>query len=81
MRKRRPSFSIARPNFFVLGAAKCGTTTLHGLLAAHPHIFVTKENELKFFDDDTYYARERIREEFMRLSLPRMSDSGHHKFR
>ena len=25
--------------------------------------------------------RERIREEFMRLSLPRMSDSGRHKFR
>src|SRR5262249_49571102 len=52
-----PSFSIARPNFFVLGAAKCGTTTLHGLLSAHPHIFMTKEKEPKFFDNDSYYPR------------------------
>jgi hypothetical protein len=57
MRKPRPSFSIARPNFFVLGAMKCGTTTLHGLLAAHPHIFTAKEKDLRFFDDDTYYNR------------------------
>ena len=57
MLKRSPSFSIARPNFFVLGAAKSGTTTLHGLLTAHPRIFVTKEKEPRFFDDDTYYTR------------------------
>jgi len=55
--KRRSSFSIARPNFFVLGGMKCGTTTLHGLLAAHPHIFAAKEKDLRFFDDDTYYNR------------------------
>jgi hypothetical protein len=57
MLKPSPSSSIARPNFFVLGAGKCGTTTLHGLLAAHPHIFMTKEKEPRFFDDDTYYSR------------------------
>ena len=57
MLKRNPSLSIARPNFFVLGAPKCGTTTLHGLLTAHPHIFMTKEKEPRFFDDDTYYTR------------------------
>jgi len=57
MLKPSPSLSIARPNFFVLGATKCGTTTLHGLLTAHPHIFMTKEKEPHFFDDDTYYNR------------------------
>src|SRR5215472_8158524 len=57
MLKPSQSFSIARPNFFVLGAAKCGTTTLHEVLAAHPHIFMTKEKEPRFFDDDTYYTR------------------------
>ena len=57
MLKRSRSFSIARPNFFVLGAAKCGTTTLHEVLAAHPQIFMTKEKEPRFFDDDTYYTR------------------------
>ena len=57
MLKRNPSLSIARPNFFVLGAPKCGTTTLHEVLMAHPHIFMTKEKEPHFFDTDTYYNR------------------------
>jgi hypothetical protein len=57
MLKRNRSWSIARPNFFVLGAPKCGTTTLHQVLMAHPHIFMTKEKEPRFFDDDTYYTR------------------------
>jgi hypothetical protein len=49
--------AIARPNFFVLGAPKCGTTTLQELLTAHPHIFMTKEKEPRFFNTDTYYNR------------------------
>ena len=57
MLKQSRSFSVAPPNFFVLGAPKCGTTTLHALLTAHPHIFMTKEKEPRFFDDDTYYTR------------------------
>ena len=57
MLKRNPSLSIARPNFFVLGAGKCGTTTLHRLLAAHPHIFMTKEKEPHFFGHDICYSR------------------------
>jgi Sulfotransferase domain len=57
MLKRNPSLSIARPNFFVLGVPKCGTTTLHQVLMAHPHIFMTKEKEPHFFDRDTYYNR------------------------
>ena len=57
MLKRNPSSSIARPNFFVLGAGKCGTTTLHEVLTAHPHIFMTKQKEPHFFNTDTYYNR------------------------
>ena len=57
MLKRNPSLSAARPNFFVLGVPKCGTTTLHQVLMAHPHIFMTKEKEPKFFDNDSYYPR------------------------
>lgn len=57
MLKRNPSLSIARPNFFVLGVPKCGTTTLHQVLMAHPHIFMTNEKEPHFFDTDTYYNR------------------------
>ena len=57
MLKRNPSLSIARPNFFVLGVPKCGTTTLHEVLIAHPNIFMTKQKEPRFFDTDTYYNR------------------------
>jgi sulfotransferase family protein len=57
MLKPSRSLSIARPNFFVLGAPKCGTTTLHEVLMAHPHIFMTKQKEPQFFDTDTYYNR------------------------
>src|SRR5262249_4567173 len=42
---------------FVLGVPKCGTTTLHQVLMAHPHIFMTSEKEPHFFDTDTYYNR------------------------
>ena len=57
MRKPSRSLSIARPNFFVLGAAKCGTTTLHQVLMVHPNIFMTKQKEPHFFNTDTYYNR------------------------
>jgi len=40
-----------------LGVPKCGTTTLHEVLIAHPNIFMTKQKEPRFFDTDTYYNR------------------------
>lgn len=36
-------------DFFVPGFSKCGTTTLCGLLAEHPAIFVPEEKEPNFF--------------------------------
>lgn len=45
------------PNFFVLGAAKCGTTALHALLSRHPQIFMSKQKEPHFFDADTYFRK------------------------
>lgn len=37
------------PNFVVIGAAKAGTTSLHGWLAQHPQIFVPRQKELHYF--------------------------------
>lgn len=37
------------PNFLVIGAAKCGTTSLHGYLAQHPDIFMPEQKEIHFF--------------------------------
>ena len=43
------------PNFFVLGAARAGTTTLHHLLNDHPDIFMPRKKELHYFDNDMVY--------------------------
>jgi hypothetical protein len=45
--KGRPTL----PNFLIIGAAKAGTTSLHGYLSLHPEIFMSKRKELNFFDD------------------------------
>jgi hypothetical protein len=37
------------PNFFIIGAAKSGTTSLHEYLAQHPEIHMSFPKELNFF--------------------------------
>jgi hypothetical protein len=37
------------PNLIVIGAAKCGTTSLHEYLNEHPQISMSREKELHFF--------------------------------
>jgi Sulfotransferase domain len=41
----------ALPNLLVIGAIKCGTTSLHRYLGLHPEIFMSEAKELMFFDD------------------------------
>ena len=38
------------PTFFVLGAAKCGTTALQYYLSQHPDVLVSAPEETRFFD-------------------------------
>lgn len=40
---------INAPNFFILGAGRCGSTGLHNLLRQHPDIFMTDPKEPTFF--------------------------------
>jgi hypothetical protein len=59
-----------RPDFFILGAPKCGTTALSEYLRAHPRIFVSTPKEPHYFcgDIDYYYAPgERTEEHYLRL--------------
>lgn len=37
------------PNLIIIGGQKCGTTSLHMYLAAHPQIAMSAEKELNFF--------------------------------
>jgi hypothetical protein len=42
----------AKPNFFIVGAPKCGTTALYEYLRAHPNIFMPRHKEPHFFAKD-----------------------------
>jgi hypothetical protein len=42
----------AKPNFFIVGAPKCGTTALYEYLRPHPNIFMPKVKEPHFFAKD-----------------------------
>lgn len=44
---------MSRPtDFFIVGAAKCGTTGLYRYLAAHPAVFMPENKEPNFFCSD-----------------------------
>jgi hypothetical protein len=49
--------SKPRPNLFLIGAMKSGTTSLHAYLGSHPQIFMCPEKEPEFFAKDTVRAR------------------------
>ena len=43
---------MAKPNFFILGAPKCGTSSLVTWLSEHPNIFISPIKEPNFFNID-----------------------------
>jgi hypothetical protein len=45
------------PNFIIIGAMKCATSTLHEQLAQQPGIFMTCLKEPNFFSDDEQYFK------------------------
>lgn len=48
---------MSLPDFLIVGAMKCGTTTLAAQLAAQDGIFMTTPKEPNFFSDDTVWAK------------------------
>ncbi|MEM7524164.1 MAG: sulfotransferase [Pseudomonadota bacterium] len=52
-----PLSGARRPDFLIVGAMKCGTTTLAAQLAAQPGVFMTTPKEPNFFSDDDVWAR------------------------
>ena len=43
---------MTRPNFFIVGAPRCGTTALYEYLQQHPDVFMPYRKEPHFFGDD-----------------------------
>jgi len=46
-----------KPNFFIVGAPKCGTTSMTEYLKQHPDIFIPEEKEPHYFGSDLEYPR------------------------
>ena len=49
--------SKPRPNLFLIGAMKSGTTSLHAYLGSHPEIFMCPQKETEFFAKETVWSR------------------------
>ncbi len=64
---------IQKPDFFVVGAAKAGTTSLYHYLDAHPDIYLSPIKEPNFFASD-------IRKDRIRPDLKRALDSNLERF-
>ncbi|MEM9046781.1 MAG: sulfotransferase [Pseudomonadota bacterium] len=45
------------PDFCIIGAAKCATTTINALLEMHPGVFMNPLKEPHFFSTEVQYAR------------------------
>lgn len=57
---------MKKPNFFIVGQPKSGTTALHQFLGQHPQIFMSSIKEPHFFcqdfhrESDRYYGKQRF---------------------
>jgi hypothetical protein len=68
---------MRRPNFFIVGAPKCGTTALYEYLKQHPEVFMPGEaKEPTFFGSD-FKSEFFIRDKIEYLSL--FSEARHEK--
>jgi len=47
----------AKPNFFIVGAPKCGTTSLHEYLQRHPDVYMPFYKEPHYFGSDLQGSR------------------------
>ena len=57
------------PNFFIVGAPKCGTTAMNNYLSEHPEIFIPDIKEVHFFGRDLDITKGALRDEAAYLAL------------
>jgi hypothetical protein len=54
---------MRQPDFFIVGAPKCGTTAMNEYLMQHPEIFMPGRKELHFFGSDLHFKTPRLTEQ------------------
>ena len=59
---------MKKPNFFVVGAPKCGTTSMCNYLGEHKEIFIPERKELYYFCTDFRTHKYRVANEQEYLS-------------
>ncbi|RMF56768.1 MAG: sulfotransferase [Bacteroidetes bacterium] len=57
----------SKPNFFIIGAPKCGTTSLAAWLAEHPYVYMSPIKEPFFFSRDLRNSRIQDWNTYLRL--------------
>jgi len=67
---------VIKPNFFIVGAPKCGTTALSEYLRSHPNVFISDPKEPLLFAQDI--AGRIVRDESKYLSLFETADPLSH---
>ncbi len=58
---------MKEPNFFVIGAPKCGTTALAKYLAEHPQVFMSDPKEPHYFNTDIDHGSFKDRDKYLGL--------------
>lgn len=54
---------MRKPDFFIVGAPKCGTTAMNDYLQQHPEIFLPQKKEINFFGADLVFYKPRVTKE------------------
>jgi hypothetical protein len=66
---------IDKLDFIIPGAQKSGTTALHYFLQKHPQITLGDQQEIHFFDNDEFFAREPVDYDALHRHFPRLATS------
>jgi hypothetical protein len=48
---------LTLPNFLIIGAQKCGTTSLHDILSEHPQVNMSEVKEIRYFINNKKYRK------------------------
>jgi hypothetical protein len=62
--------SSRKPDFFIVGAPKCGTTAMYAYLREHPEIFVPEKKEIHQFGTDLAFTHDRDEADYQSLFEP-----------
>jgi len=69
--------TMRRPDFFIVGAPKCGTSALYSYLSDHPRVFLCRPKEPNYFTDFDYPRLRYAKSERHYLDLFRRATDEH----